>query len=157
MKYFVILFTVVALSIGGYVISTNKAQEGFSLAGKVEVAGRLLKPAQSNNMSCAIIAKNEADVPIAIKRIVNPKFPLDFNMDRGDLLIDSYEGNIKLEVQISSHGSLGVLKSGDIFGGANNMYASGQKNILLVADKTMGKPTLVGGKNRRNFFRTAAR
>ncbi len=155
MKYLVITFTFLVLAFGGYVISTTKADEGFTLAGKVDVAERLRKPAQADNVSCSIVVKNEADVPIAIKRIINPKFPMNFNIGKEDLLIDDVEGNIKLEVQINSHGNLGVLKSGDIFGESKELYASGRKDIVLIADKMMGKPTL--GSNRGNFFRTAAR
>jgi hypothetical protein len=157
MKYFVIAITAVALAAGGYVICSGRKDGAFSLSGKVEVAERLLKPATANNVSCSVVAKNEADVPIAIKRIVNPAFPLEFKIDKDDLLIDAFEGNIKLEVQINSHGNLGVLKAGDIFGESEALYVSGQRDIVLVADKMMGKPTLIGGRNRSNFFRTAAR
>lgn len=155
MKYILIIFTFLVLAFGGYIIKSTKADEGFNLAGRVDVAERLRKPAQADNVACSIVVKNEADVPIAIKRIINPKFPMDFNIGKEDLLIDDVEGNIKLEVQINSHGNLGVLKSGDIFGQSNQMYSSGRKDIVLVADKMMGKPTL--GSNRGNFFRTAAR
>ena len=155
MKYLIIAFTFLVLAFGGYVIVTTDADEGFTLAGRVDVAERLRKPAQADNVSCSIVVKNEADVPIAIKRIINPKFPMNFNIGKEDLLIDDVEGNIKLEVQINSHGNLGVLKSGDIFGESKELYSSGRKDIILVADKMMGKPTL--GSSRGNFFRTAAR
>ncbi len=156
MRKFVIATTIVVLGFGGWAVTSGKAVKGFSLAGKVEVADRLLQTAEATNVSCAIVVKNEADVPIAIKRVVNPKFPMQFNIDKNDLLIDSYNGNIKLEVQINSHGNLGVLRRGDIFGEAEGVYTSGQKDILLVADKMIGTPTLAG-KTRGNFFRTAAR
>jgi hypothetical protein len=158
MKYFVFLITIFILAVGGYIISANKQEEPFSLSGKVEVADRLKKTATASNVSCSVVAKNEADVPIAIKRIINPSFPLEFSIDKDDLLIDSFDGNIKLEVQINNHGNLGILKAGDIFGEADGFYTSGQKDILLVADKMMGKPSISGkGSNRGNFFRTAAR
>lgn len=156
MKYIIFVFTLLVLAFGGYVISTTKAEDGFNLAGRIEVAERLRGPAQADNVSCSIVVKNEADVPIAVKRVINPKFPMEFNIGKEDLLIDEVEGNIKLEVQINSHGNLGVLKSGDIFGQSDNLYTSGSKDIILVADKMMGKPTL-GAANRGNFFRTAAR
>lgn len=156
MKYVILILTLLVLGFGGYIINTTKASEGFNLAGRIEVAERLRVPAQADNVSCSIVVKNEADVPIAVKRVINPKFPMEFNIGKEDLLIDEVEGNIKLEVQINSHGNLGVLKSGDIFGQSNDLYASGSKDILLVADKMMGKPTL-GNTSRGNFFRTAAR
>ncbi|MDR0646470.1 MAG: hypothetical protein LBG46_05905 [Elusimicrobiota bacterium] len=156
MKYFVFLITLISLGAGIYSFYPAKKEEPFSISGKVEVVQRLLKTATASNVSCSVIVKNEADVPIAIKRIVNPSFPLEFNINRNDLLIDSFSGNIKLEVQINSHGNLGVLQAGDIFGESSALYASGSKDILLVADKMIGKPTLAGKNKRGNFFRTAA-
>ncbi len=157
MRIFLIIFTIAVAAWGTWTLSKEPVNEGFNLAGKVEVAPRLLKSAQANNISCSIIVKNEADVPVAIKRIINPQFPLDFSMDNKDLLIEGYQGNLKVEVQINSHGKLGVLQSGDIFSEETKTYVSGQKDIVVVADKMMGKPTLAGNNNRGNFFRTAAR
>jgi len=159
MKYFVTVFLLAVLGFGIYFYNHTGVvpPQKFMLAGHVEVVSRLLKNAEANNVTCSIIAKNEADVPIAIKRIINPTFPLDFEVTKDDLLIDSYEGKIKMEVQINSHGSLGVLKSGDIFGSGMQEYTSGSQDILIVADKMIGKPTLAGGRNKNNFFRTAAR
>ena len=159
MKYFVTVFLLATLGLGIYFYNNTGVveQPKFILAGHVQVIDRLVKNAQANNVTCSIIAKNEADVPIAIKRIINPTFPLDFEVTKEDLLIDSYSGKIKMEVQINSHGSLGVLKSGDIFGSGVQEYTSGSQDILIVADKMIGKPTLAGGRNKGNFFRTAAR
>ena len=159
MKYFVTIFLLATLGIGAYFYTHTGITEPqkFVLSGRVEVVDRLVQNAQANNVACSIIAKNEADVPIAIKRVINPTFPLDFEVTKEDLLIDSYEGKIKMEVQINSHGSLGVLKSGDIFGAGVQEYSSGSQDILIVADKMIGKPSVIGGRNKGNFFRTAAR
>lgn len=156
MRVFFLVLTIALAFWGTWTLSKVQTKEGFNLSGRVEVTPRLIKAAQANNVSCSIIVKNEADVPVAIKRVINPQFPLEFAMDKNDLLIEGYEGNLKVEVQINSHGKLGVLQSGDIFSETNRTFVSGQKNILLVADKMMGKPTLAGSK-RGNFFRTAAR
>lgn len=157
MRIFLILFALSVAAWGTWTLNKEVPNEGFNLAGTVEVAPRLLKAAQANNVSCSIIVKNEADVPVAIKRIINPQFPLKFALDKKDLLIEGYQGSLKMEVQINSHGKLGVLQSGDIFSEQKDTYLSGQKDIVLVADKMMGKPTLAVGRNRGNFFRTAAR
>jgi len=85
MKYFVFLITILALAAGGYIIANNKKEEPFLISGRVEVADRLLKTATAANVSCSVVAKNEADVPIAIKRIINPSFPLEFSIDKNDL------------------------------------------------------------------------
>ena len=95
-------------------------------------------------------------MPVAIKRVVNPKFPLEFSMGEADLLAASLDGALKLEVQINSHGQLGVVKQGDIFGSADGLIKPNDKNIIVQADKTLGRVQLARNV-KGNFFRTAAR
>ena len=131
-------------------------EERFNLTGTVVVPERLLDLAQADNNSCAIIVKNEADVPVAIKRVVNPKFPLPFTLGEGDLLTESVGDAVKLEVQINSHGQLGIIKEGDVFGGVEGYITANAKDVVVEAGKTLGKVQLA--KNvKGNFFRTAAR
>ena len=156
MKKLVFLIAVISLGVCLFCV-TREAKEGrFSLAGTVQVPERLLAMAQADNNSCAIIVKNEADVPVAIKRIVNPKFPLEFSMGEEDLLAEQVEGDLKLEVQINSHGQLGMIKKGDIFGSANGVVHAMDKQVLVQADKTLG-PVQLARNVKGNFFRTAAR
>lgn len=149
---------VMAVSIGVcYYCKHQTVQEGrFNMAGTIQVPERLLSLAQADNNSCAIIVKNEADVPVAIKRVVNPKFPLSFTLGEEDLLTESVGNDLKLEVQINSHGQLGVIKEGDVFGNVEGFVTAHAKDVVVQADKTMGKVQLA--KNvKGNFFRTAAR
>lgn len=153
------IFVLLALcSVGAYYFCANRhVEEGhFSLAGTVTVPERLVSMAEADNNSCAIVVKNEADVPVAIKRIVNPKFPLAFTMSEEDLLAEDVNGNLKLEVQINSHGRLGVLKQGDILGAAEGTVRPTDKEVLVKADKTLGTVQLARNV-KGNFFRTAAR
>lgn len=154
-KIFVLL--AVCSVIGAIFCASRHAENSrFSLSGTVSVPDRLLSMAQADNNSCAIVVKNEADVPVAIKRIVNPKFPLDFAMGEDDLLTEQVTGDLKLEVQINSHGRLGVLKQGDIFGAVEGPVHATDKNVLVQADKTLG-PVHLARNVKGNFFRTAAR
>ena len=123
--------------------------------GRFNISGTVTVPEADNN-SCAIIVKNEADVPVAIKRVVNPKFPLAFTMGEEDLLAANLDGNLKLEVQINNHGQLGVVKQGDIFGSADGAIKPNAKNVTIAADKTLGRVQLARNV-KGNFFRTAAR
>ncbi len=154
-----IIALLIALICGGvyYHYKHLPVQEGrFNVAGVVTVPQRLLDLAQADNNSCAIIVKNEADVPVAIKRVVNPKFPLEFTLGEEDLLAESVDGDLKLEVQINKHGQLGIIKEGDVFGNVEGMISAHTKGIEVEAGKTLGKVQLA--KNvKGNFFRTAAR
>lgn len=153
-----ILVVVALISLTAFVFCTaRKVHEArFHITGTVQVPQRLTKVAEADNNSCAIIVKNAADVPVAIKRVVNPKFPLAFELGEDDLLASSVEGELKLEVQINSHGKLGVIKEGDIFGALENPIAPNSKDLLVQADKMTGMPKLAR-TSRGNFFRTAAR
>jgi hypothetical protein len=77
-------------------------------------------------------------------------------MGENDLLAESLDGSLKLEVQINNHGQLGLIKQGDIFGSADTMIKPTSKDILVQADKTMG-PVRLARNVKGNFFRTAAR
>lgn len=145
-----------SVMICSFCIARTVKEGRFNITGTVSVPDRLVKMAQADNNSCAIIVKNEADVPVAIKRVVNPKFPLQFQLGEDDLLATSLEGALKLEVQINNHGKLGVLKEGDIFGTTEGMVKPNAKNVTVMADKTLGMPRLARHA-RGNFFRTAAR
>ena len=153
-----ILFVAALASVVAFGICTaRKVHEArFSITGTVEVPQRLTKVAEADNNSCAIIVKNAADVPVAIKRVVNPKFPLAFELGEDDLLASSVDGELKLEVQINSHGKLGVIKEGDIFGALENPIQPNSKDLIVQADKMTGMPKLAR-TSRGNFFRTAAR
>ena len=155
MKKIVLTVTVISLVVFVFCATRQVRQARLYITGTVEVPQRLAQIAQADNNSCAIIVKNAADVPVAIKRVVNPKFPLAFELTEDDLLAASVEGNLKLEVQINSHGKLGVIKEGDIFGAAGSTVKSNSKDVLVQADKMTGMPKLA--KSRGNFFRTAAR
>lgn len=153
-----IVFVVVLISLTACILcATRKVREArFYITGTVQVPQRLEEVAQADNNSCAIIVKNAADVPVAIKRVVNPKFPLDFELTEDDLLVSAVEGELKLEVQINQHGKLGLIKEGDIFGAAPSSIKPNSKNLLVQADKMTGMPKLARNQ-RGNFFRTAAR
>lgn len=156
MKKILTISAVASLLICAFCAARTVNEGRFNISGTVTVPERLARQAESAKNSCAIIVKNEADVPVAIKRVVNPKFPLEFTMGENDLLAESLDGSLKLEVQINNHGQLGLIKQGDIFGSADTMIKPTSKDILVQADKTMG-PVRLARNVKGNFFRTAAR
>lgn len=156
MKKILCLFAVASIIVCVLCIKRPVSAARFEVSGTITVPDRLLSMAQADNNSCAIIIKNEADVPVAIKRVVNPKFPLTFSLGEEDLLTESLDGSLKLEVQINSHGQLGKLKEGDVFGSYGERIAPNTHNVLVQADKTLGRVQLARSV-KGNFFRTAAR
>lgn len=156
MKKILTIAMVLSLGVCGYYWNRSVKEGRFNISGTVTVPERLAALAQADNNACAIIVKNAADVPVAIKRIVDPKFPLEFTMGEGDLLTEHIDGDLKLEVQINNHGRLGFIKQGDIFGASEEFIKPTSKNIVVQADKTLGRVQLARSA-KGNFFRTAAR
>lgn len=156
MKKILILIALVSVTACVFCAARKVREARFNVTGTVTVPERLSKMAEADNNSCAIIVKNAADVPVAIKRVVNPKFPLEFSLGEDDLLATTVEGDLKLEVQINSHGKLGVIKEGDIFGAAEKNIKPNTKDVLVQADKMTGMPRFARNA-RGNFFKTAAR
>ena len=156
MKKILIIAAALSLLVCGYCWNRTVREGRFNISGTVTVPERLASQAQADNNACAIIVKNAADVPVAIKRIVDPKFPLAFTMGEDDLLTESIDGELKLEVQINNHGQLGLVKQGDIFGTYEERLKPNSKDIVVEADKTLGRVQLARNV-KGNFFRTAAR
>ena len=156
MKKILIIAAVLSVLVCGYYWNRTVREGRFNISGTVTVPERLAAMAEADNNACAIIVKNAADVPVAIKRIVDPKFPLEFSMGEHDLLTESIDGELKLEVQINNHGQLGLVKQGDIFGVYEERIKPNTKDILVQADKTLGRVQLARNV-KGNFFRTAAR
>ena len=96
MKKIFITAAAASLVACAFCLARTVSEGRFNISGTVTVPERLASMAQADNNSCAIIVKNEADVPVAIKRVVNPKFPLSFTMGEEDLLAANLDGNLKL-------------------------------------------------------------
>ena len=156
MKKILILVMILSLGVCGYYWNRSVKEGRFNISGTVTVPERLAALAQADNNACAIIVKNKADVPVAIKRIVDPKFPLQFTLGEEDLLTEHIDGDLKLEVQINNHGRLGFIKQGDIFGASEMFIQPTSKNVVVQADKTLGRVQMARSA-KGNFFRTAAR
>ncbi len=134
----------------------------FKISGKIEVAPRLQKNALKPNTTCYVIAKNSSGIPVAIKKIVNPDFPLNFNITKKDLIIpDAWKKPMHIEVYLNQHGEIGKLKAGDMFVKSTQEVKMFDKKINLTVSKMMGVPTVRPGVNyydkSRWLFTTAAR
>ena len=156
MKKFLLVLALASVLVCAYAWRRTVQEGRFNISGTVVVPERLTALAQADNNACAIIVKNEADVPVAIKRVVDPKFPLTFKLGEEDLLTESVDGALKLEVQINNHGQLGFVKQGDIFGSYEERISPTSKDLIVQADKTLGRVQLVRNV-KGNYFRTAAR
>ncbi|MDD4005108.1 MAG: hypothetical protein PHW69_07900 [Elusimicrobiaceae bacterium] len=150
-----------ALCAAGVFIYPQVLKEAFALSGRIEMTPRLARLVDARpNMQCFIIVKNAGDIPVAVKQVVNPRFPMNFTIDKSDLtLSDASKGPFKVEVQVNTHGEAGSLKAGDMFGNADVSAIVRANNVCVTVDKMMGVPRLVADykDNSMRIFKYAAR
>jgi hypothetical protein len=109
----------------------------FQLSGTVTIASSLQHKLAPGNTVMFIIAKNRGDVPLAVHRIVNPRFPVSFSMNDDDLIVPEIPGDtpLRIQVQMNSHGAVGTPLRGDLEGLHPNVVYPGDKRIHVVIDR----------------------
>lgn len=112
------------------------SQREFFLSGTITIASALQKHLPINNSVMFIVAKNDGDVPIAVHRIVNPQFPVRFNIEPEDLIVPELPTDtpLRIEVEMNTHGTVGSPVRGDLKGAHPSPVYPGEKRIHVVVD-----------------------
>gem|GEM_PF-1485807 len=118
----------------------------FSISGTVSVPGmdeglvkaegssaRLKKGVANTNRVLILSAQNEQGMIIAVKKIINPKFPYKFNINRENLIMpDLVTRRVSLSAHLSSHGQMGRVDSKDYVTGPLPLMLLWRKDISLT-------------------------
>jgi len=134
-KILFLLFIAGVVLASAYFIYPFALRAVFSVSGTAEIipgfAGRAGKP----NTMLFLVAKNEGGVPVAVKKIINPAFPQNFQMNPADLILpDVLTKSLYLEAFLNNHGELGVFRSGDMKGSAKGPFLIFSKKIRIRID-----------------------
>jgi hypothetical protein len=86
-----------------------------------------------------IVVKNRGGVPVAVKRIVNPQFPVEFKVVSADLLVPGTapDDALSVEVQMNTHGNAGKAVKGDLGGDYPDPVYAGSRGVHVVIDKQL--------------------
>lgn len=107
----------------------------FRVSGTVSVAAPLLPSLPGPNSMLFVVAVNEGGVPVAVKKIINPVFPAEFEMTASSLIMpDMLTRKIYLEAVLNTHGQLGALKRGDLKGSLRERVSIRGKGLDLTLD-----------------------
>jgi hypothetical protein len=117
--------------------SAGCAKREFHLSGTVTIASVLQRKAPRDNAVMFIIAKNRGDVPVAVHRIVNPRFPVKFTLGPEDLIVPDLPSDtaLSIEVEMNTHGAAGKPVRGDLEGVHLNPVYPGDRRIHIVVDR----------------------
>ena len=108
----------------------------FSLSGSITVSARLHHRAEMPNTVLFIVASNAAGVPIAVQRIINPTFPLEYRMSNEDLVLPGpvWGGALTVKTLVNSSGKVGVTQRGDLTGSHRGSVRAGERGVDVVID-----------------------
>ena len=105
----------------------------FNLRGRVEIAERLAETASRPNSMLFVVARNTGGVPVAVKKIINPVFPVEFRIASESLIMpELLTKTLFLETFLNTHGELGIFKPGDIKGALKRPVFFRKNNITLI-------------------------
>jgi hypothetical protein len=108
----------------------------FRIGGTIQLGGGISEPALPANSMLFVIAKNESGVPVAVKKIINPAFPLYFEITPSNLIMpDLLTRRVYLEAFVNNHGLLGVFRKGDLKGACKDPVTVFRKDIVIRLDK----------------------
>lgn len=103
----------------------------FKVGGTITL-GAAAPPALPANSMLFVIAKNDSGVPVAIKKMINPAFPLAFMITPANLIMpDLLTRRVYLEAFVNTHGRLGVFRSGDLRGECKAPVTVFKKDLLI--------------------------
>lgn len=131
------LFAVLAFGVLACGALTACGGPQFSISGTITLASNLNRKAVQENSVLFVVALNRGGVPVAVRRIVNPQFPVSFTMTPEDLIVPAPKGQepLLLRVQMNSHGNVGTPLRGDLEGALPDPVSPVSHGVHIVIDR----------------------
>ncbi|HBA61728.1 MAG TPA: hypothetical protein DCZ92_13135 [Elusimicrobia bacterium] len=104
----------------------------FKVGGTITMGPELNASYLPANSMLLIVAKNDGGVPVAVKKIINPVFPLKFEITSANLIMpDLLTRKVLLEAFLNGHGRVGVFKKGDLKGECEGPVEVFRKDLAI--------------------------
>lgn len=109
------------------------------LSGTIRLAEELDGQVPSGAILFLIARTGPAGPPTAVKRIPDPRFPLDFEIGPGDRMIQSlpFEGPFQLTARVDADGNAMTRNPGDLQGAAQGSHSPGAASIEILIDELL--------------------
>jgi hypothetical protein len=111
----------------------------LKVSGEITVAPTLAERVPTQNSVLFIVAKNLGGMPVAVRRIVNPQFPVAYELTKDDVLIPGYrpKGPMRVFVEMNTHGNVGAAIKGDFVGDNPDTISARQSRVHVVIDRQL--------------------
>ena len=114
-------------------------QGGGSIAGQVQIAPNLADQVKPTDVLFVIVRRPTGPPrPIAAKRIDGPKFPVQFEITKADVMVQGSElkGMVDVIARLDRDGQAGQPQPGDMEGRyAKNPTLPGGRDLMITIDK----------------------
>lgn len=127
-----------ALSLAAAGLAACGARD-FRVSGTITIASSLHSRAPKQNGVLFIVAKNLGGVPLAVKRIVNPQFPIEYVLGPEDLVVPGGRprGQMRVFVEMNTHGNVGRAERGDLVGEHPDPISPGERRVHIVVERQL--------------------
>lgn len=111
----------------------------FKISGEITVSTPLTERVPRQNSVLFIIAKTAGGMPVAVRRIINPQFPVSYELTKDDVLVPGYrpKGPLRVQIEMNTHGNLGAPVPGDFIGAHPDTVSVRQSRVHIVLDRQL--------------------
>lgn len=107
----------------------------FRVSGTVGISENLLPSMPGANSMLFLVALNEGGVPVAVKKVINPVFPVKFEMTPSTLIMpDLLTRKLYLNAMMNTHGQMNSPRRGDLRGEVRSMIGFRDKGVNFSLD-----------------------
>lgn len=112
---------------------------GAPIQGTVALAPGLEGRVPASGVLFLIARSGAGGPPLAVKRIEQPTFPLEFSLGPDDRMIQSlpFEGPLVLTARVDADGNATTRSPGDLQGRADSPVSPGTRGISLLIDEAL--------------------
>jgi hypothetical protein len=112
---------------------------GDPIRGRIEISEELSGRLPTGAVLFVIARPGEAGPPMAVKRIVSPRFPLDFEIGPGDRMTETipFVGSLQLTAWVDADGNATTHEPGDLRGRIPEAVSPGARGVALTIDEIL--------------------
>jgi hypothetical protein len=117
------------------------AADGPPIRGTVSVADGLAGKLPPGAVLFLIARRGSAGPPLAVERIAEPRFPLEFSLGPEDRMLETlpFAGEVQLSARLDADGNAMSRQAGDLEGRAAGTVSPGATGVAVVLDEVLGE------------------
>ena len=117
------------------------ASDGAPIRGTISVAPELAGRVPAGAVLFLIARRGGAGPPLAVQRIPQPRFPLEFSIGPQDRMIQAipFAGELELSARLDADGNAMSRQAGDLEGRASHPVEPGASGVAIAIDSVLGE------------------